>query len=84
LCKISKDINENNCYLDKTPRVFSRNMEEEKMSLILGMDVGVFIAWISTILAALLCVFYGIYHEFIKKTDKKVKPKEKIKDKEEE
>lgn len=54
------------------------------MSLILGMDVGVFIAWISTILAALLCVFYGIYHEFIKKTDKKVKPKEKIKDKEEE
>jgi uncharacterized membrane protein YdjX (TVP38/TMEM64 family) len=59
-------------------------MEEAKMSLILGMDVGVFIAWIGTILAALLCVFYGIYHEFIKKTDKKVKvkKKEKIKDKE--
>jgi hypothetical protein len=41
------------------------------MSLILGLDTGVFIAWIGTLLAALACVFYGIYHEFIKKTDRK-------------
>ena len=40
------------------------------MSLILGMDSGVFLAWILTILAAILCVAYGIYHEIIKKTDK--------------
>ena len=37
------------------------------MSLILGMDVGVFLAWIGTILAAVLCIMYGIYHEWIKK-----------------
>ena len=37
------------------------------MTLILGMDPFVFIAWIGTILAAIFCVIYGIYYEFIKK-----------------
>ena len=37
------------------------------MSLILGMDIFVFIAWIGTIVAAIFCVIYGIYYEFIKK-----------------
>ena len=53
------------------------------MALILGMDLFVFIAWIGTILAALFCVLYGIYYEFIKNDDmnnksseKKQKPKE--------
>ena len=35
--------------------------------MILGMDSWVFAAWMSTILAALLCVAYGLYHEYIKK-----------------
>jgi hypothetical protein len=35
--------------------------------MILGMDPWVFAAWMSTILAALLCVAYGLYHEYIKK-----------------
>ena len=39
------------------------------MALILGMDLFVFIAWISTILSALFCVLYGIYYELIKKSD---------------
>ena len=39
------------------------------MGLILGMDAWVFTAWILTILSAVLCVVYGIYHQFIKKTD---------------
>ena len=39
--------------------------------MILGMDVGVFTAWLLTILAAILCVIYGIYYEFIKKEDPK-------------
>ncbi len=39
------------------------------MSLILGMGIWVFLAWILTILAAILCILYGIYHEFIKKTN---------------
>ena len=39
------------------------------MALILGMDLFVFIAWIGTILAALFCVLYGIYYEFIKNDD---------------
>jgi len=53
------------------------------MALILGMDLFVFIAWIGTILAALFCVLYGIYYEFIKNEDtnnksseNKQKPKE--------
>lgn len=37
------------------------------MDLILGMDIGVFLAWIGTLLAAVLCIIYGIYHQFIKK-----------------
>ena len=43
------------------------------MSLILGMDLFVFIAWIGTILAAFFCVIYGIYYEFIKRDNKKNK-----------
>jgi uncharacterized BrkB/YihY/UPF0761 family membrane protein len=38
------------------------------MSLILGMGVWVFLAWTLTIIAAILCILYGIYHELIKKT----------------
>ena len=41
------------------------------MSLILGMDELVFTAWILTILAAILCLLYGIYHTYIKKSDDK-------------
>lgn len=39
------------------------------MALILGMDFFVFIAWIGTILAAIFCVIYGIYYEYIKKSN---------------
>ena len=49
------------------------------MSMILGMDLWVFTAWIGTIIVAILCVLYGIYNEFFKKTEKKqskVKKKE--------
>jgi hypothetical protein len=47
--------------------------EEDIMSLILGMDTWVFAAWILTILAAISCVLYGVYYEFLKKlrTEKK-------------
>ena len=54
------------------------------MSLILGMDGWVFAAWLLTIISAILCVLYGIYHQFIKKsnenekTAKKQKTKKKI------
>ena len=53
--------------------------------MILGMDGGVFAAWFLTILAAILCVAYGIYHEFIKKTkdEEESKTKEKKQKKEE-
>jgi predicted outer membrane lipoprotein len=44
------------------------------MNLILGMDLGVFIAWIGTLLATVLCVLYGLYYQFIKKSDKKQRP----------
>ena len=44
------------------------------MSLILGMDIGVFLAWIGTLLAVILCIIYGLYHQFIKKSDEKKKP----------
>ncbi len=37
------------------------------MDLILGMDIGVFLAWIGTLLAAVLCIVYGIYYQFVKK-----------------
>lgn len=35
--------------------------------MILGMQPAVFAAWLGTILATLLCLGYGIYHQFIKK-----------------
>lgn len=41
------------------------------MSMILGMDPWVFMAWILTILSAIFCVLYGIYHEFLKKPKQK-------------
>jgi hypothetical protein len=44
------------------------------MSLILGMDLGVFIAWIGTLLATVLCIGYGLYYQFIKKSDEKQRP----------
>ncbi len=44
------------------------------MNLILGMDLGVFIAWIGTLLATVLCVLYGLYYQFIKKSDEKQRP----------
>ncbi len=34
--------------------------------MILGMDIWVFAAWMGTILAAILCILYGIYHFFKK------------------
>lgn len=56
------------------------------MDLILGMDIGVFLAWIGTLLAAVLCIVYGIYYQFIKKTtepQRSVPTKEKEKEQEE-
>ena len=56
------------------------------MSLILGMDGWVFTAWILTIISAVLCVIYGVYHQFIKKSNEnepsanKKKSKKKIKE----
>ena len=41
------------------------------MNLILGMDLGVFLAWIGTLLATVLCIVYGMYYQFIKKSDEK-------------
>ena len=38
------------------------------MSMILGMDPWVFTAWIGTILAAVACVLYGIYDQFLRKS----------------
>jgi hypothetical protein len=49
-------------------------LEEVPMNLILGMDLGVFIAWIGTLLATVLCVLYGLYYQFIKKSDEKQRP----------
>jgi hypothetical protein len=40
------------------------------MNLILGMDPLVFIAWILTIISAIICILYGIYYEFLKKQPK--------------
>jgi|GEM_PF-4775600 len=37
------------------------------MDSILGMDIWVFAAWFLTILAAISCVLYGVYYEFLKK-----------------
>ena len=54
------------------------------MTLILGMDIFVFIAWIGTIFAAIFCVMYGVYYEYIKKpnngdnkSSKKIKKNER-------
>lgn len=44
------------------------------MGLILGMDPVVFIAWIGTIFSAILCVLYGIYYEYFKKSHKEKIP----------
>ncbi len=49
------------------------------MSLILGMDIYVFIAWIGTIISAILCILYGVYHEFYKKKLKTKTSKDKLK-----
>jgi len=51
------------------------------MGLILGMDAGVFIAWFLTILTAIVCVLYGIYYNFIKKTNEMETSKHEIKSK---
>ena len=45
------------------------------MSLILGMDLVVFLAWIGTILAATLCVIYGLYYQFFQKSSNEIPPK---------
>ena len=45
------------------------------MNLILGMDLGVFIAWIGTLLATVLCILYGLYYQFTKKTEEKKRPR---------
>jgi predicted outer membrane lipoprotein len=61
-------------------------LEEVPMNLILGMDLGVFTAWIGTLLATVLCILYGLYYQFIKKSDEKqrqAKPKEQDKTQEE-
>jgi predicted outer membrane lipoprotein len=49
------------------------------MSLILGMDTWVFLAWIGTILATIFCVIYGIYYQFFKKSDKETSLKKEDK-----
>jgi predicted outer membrane lipoprotein len=41
------------------------------MDLIIGMDLGVFLAWIGTLLATVLCILYGLYYQFFKKSDEK-------------
>ena len=46
--------------------------------MILGMDIWVFTAWIGTIIAAVLCLFYGIYQWYIKKYDEKNPSERKI------
>ena len=45
------------------------------MNLILGMDIWIFIAWIGTILATIFCIFYGLYHEYIKKSNENISSK---------
>ena len=44
------------------------------MSMILGMDPWVFIAWLGTIIVAIICVLYGIYNEYFAKDGEKTKP----------
>jgi len=45
------------------------------MNLILGMDLGVFLAWIGTLLATVLCIVYGLYYQFVKKSEEKQQQK---------
>ena len=45
--------------------------------MILGMDIGVFTAWMLTIISAIGCVLYGVYYEFIKKPEEKKSPLKK-------
>ena len=52
--------------------------------MILGMDIGVFTAWILTILSAIGCVFYGIYYEYLKKDAEEKTPVKKDKKQKEE
>ena len=52
--------------------------------MILGMDGMVFAAWILTILAAIACVIYGIYYEYIKKDEEEETPVKKDKKQKEE
>ena len=52
--------------------------------MILGMDTGVFAAWILSILAAIACVIYGIYYEYLKKNDEEKSPVKKDKKQKEE
>jgi len=59
-------------------------MEEVPLNMILGMDLGVFIAWIGTLLAAALCVLYGLYHQLIKKTGEKQQSQKEQEKKQEE
>ena len=47
--------------------------------MILGMDIGVFAAWILTIIAAISCIIYGIYYEFLKKDEEEKTPLKKDK-----
>jgi hypothetical protein len=47
------------------------------MAMIIGMDIGVFLAWILTILSAIVCILYGVYDQFIKKTSEEKKKKSK-------
>lgn len=54
------------------------------MNLILGMDLGVFIAWIGTLLAAVLCIIYGIYYQFNKKLSEEEDVLKKDKEKKQE
>ena len=51
--------------------------EEQLMTLIIGMDAGVFAAWLGTILAMLLCVLYGVYYHLRKKNEKQKQIKTK-------
>jgi phosphotransferase system glucose/maltose/N-acetylglucosamine-specific IIC component len=55
-----------------------------KKKMILGMDGGVFAAWILTIIAAIACVIYGIYYEFLKKDEEEKTPLKKDKKQKEE
>lgn len=45
--------------------------------MILGMDPWVFTSWIGTILVATICLVYGVYNEYIKKSDNTPPPKRK-------